>query len=34
MAEHTDTGILDILDSYRDRLSAYREKLGWVRDYL
>ena len=34
MNEKNETRVSDIIQSYRDQLDSYREKLAWVKDYL
>lgn len=34
MTEKNETRVSDIIQSYRDQLDSYREKLAWVKDYL
>lgn len=34
MTERVETKTLDLLESYRQRLDSFREKLAWVKDYL
>jgi len=34
MTDKTETKVVDALQSYRDQLDSFREKLAWVKDYL
>jgi len=34
MGDKTETKIVDVLQSYRERLDSFREKLAWIKDYL
>ncbi len=34
MAEKTEIRTQDILESHREQLDSFREKLAWVKDYL